>query len=146
MIDSFDTRRYMRSIFAPFVTVLEARDGMEALEVCSKKRPDLIISDVMMPNLDGFGLLEALKKSKELRTIPIIMLTARGGDEAKVDGLMAGADDYLAKPFNARELIARAHMQLQLGKRRQALESAFDARTAELRALSECEFNLMILM
>nr|XP_019044826.1 hypothetical protein I302_06740 [Kwoniella bestiolae CBS 10118]OCF23756.1 hypothetical protein I302_06740 [Kwoniella bestiolae CBS 10118] len=135
--DSFDTRKYMCSIFAPLCTIVEARDGQEALEMCGKKMPDLIISDVMMPNLDGFGLLEALKASKELSIIPVIMLTARGGDEAKVDGLLAGADDYLAKPFNSRELVARAHMQLQLGKRRKSLEEAFEQRTSELRALTE---------
>ncbi|WWC90485.1 uncharacterized protein L201_005421 [Kwoniella dendrophila CBS 6074] len=135
--DSNDTRRYMRSIFAPLCTVIEARDGLEALRLCEKSTPDLIISDVMMPNLDGFGLLEALKSSKELSIIPIIMLTARGGDEAKVDGLLAGADDYLGKPFNSRELVARAHMQLQLGKRRKSLEEAFEQRTLELRALTD---------
>ncbi|WVR09485.1 hypothetical protein IAU60_006553 [Kwoniella sp. DSM 27419] len=135
--DSFDTRKYIRSVFAPFCSVIEACDGLEALEHCKKAVPDLIISDVMMPNLDGFGLLQALKESKELAIVPIIMLTARGGDEAKVDGLLAGADDYLSKPFNARELIARAHMQMQLGKKRRALEAAFDERTMELRVLSE---------
>ncbi|WVQ68391.1 uncharacterized protein L199_006599 [Kwoniella botswanensis] len=135
--DSLDTRRYMSSIFAPLCTVIEAGDGLEALDLCERRMPDLIISDVMMPNLDGFGLLEALKASRELSIIPVIMLTARGGDEAKVDGLLAGADDYLAKPFNSRELLARAHMQVQLGKRRKSLEDAFDQRTSELRALTE---------
>nr|XP_019006639.1 uncharacterized protein I203_00231 [Kwoniella mangroviensis CBS 8507]OCF70100.1 hypothetical protein I203_00231 [Kwoniella mangroviensis CBS 8507] len=135
--DSLDTRRYMNSIFAPLCTVIEAGDGLEALEMCGKRMPDLIISDVMMPNLDGFGLLEALKASRDLSIIPVIMLTARGGDEAKVDGLLAGADDYLAKPFNSRELVARAHMQVQLGKRRKSLEDAFEQRTSELRALTE---------
>ncbi|WWD02256.1 hypothetical protein V865_000294 [Kwoniella europaea PYCC6329] len=135
--DSLDTRRYMSSIFAPLCTVIEAGDGLEALDLCKRRMPDLIISDVMMPNLDGFGLLEALKASREFSIIPVIMLTARGGDEAKVDGLLAGADDYLAKPFNSRELVARAHMQVQLGKRRKSLEEAFDQRTSELRALTE---------
>ncbi|KAK4687012.1 hypothetical protein P7C73_g3098, partial [Tremellales sp. Uapishka_1] len=135
--DSYDTRRYMRSIFAPFCTVVEARDGKEAVEMITKSQPDLIVSDIMMPNLDGFGLLHAIRGSKGLRLIPIILLTARGGDEATVNGIMAGADDYLAKPFNARELIARAHMQLQMGKRRKHLEDAFEERTAELRTLSQ---------
>ena len=97
----------MRSIFATFCTVIEARDGIEALEIIERQTPDLIISDVMMPRLDGFGL----------------MLTARGGEDNKIEGLLAGADgklpramgrlrnshllDYLGKPFNARELIAR---------------------------------------
>ncbi|ORY35646.1 hypothetical protein BCR39DRAFT_511288 [Naematelia encephala] len=135
--DSFDTRRYMRSIFVPYCTLAEARDGKEALDFCAKTLPDLIISDVMMPVLDGFGLLAALKEDKRTQVVPVIMLTARGGDESTVEGLLAGADDYVAKPFNARELVARAHMQIQLGKRRKALEEAFEERTAELRVLSE---------
>ena len=135
--DSFDTRRYMRSIFAPYCTIVEARDGQEALDLCAKSLPDLIISDVMMPVLDGYGLLKGLRESPKTRIVPIIMLTARGGDEAKVEGLLAGADDYVAKPFNARELIARAHMQLQLGKKRKSLEQAFEERSTEMRALVE---------
>jgi len=82
-------------------------------------------------------MLKAVRASPKLRIIPVIMLTARGGDEAKVEGLLAGADDYLAKPFNARELIARAHMQLQLGKKRKYLEAAFEERTVEMRTLAE---------
>ncbi|WVQ71976.1 hypothetical protein IAR50_001519 [Cryptococcus sp. DSM 104548] len=135
--DSLDTRRYMKSIFAQYCTVVEARDGREALELCAKGKPNLIISDVMMPHVDGFELLTTLKGSDELRMIPVIMLTARGADESKVSGIMAGADDYLAKPFNAREIVARAHMQLQLGKKRKHLEEAFEERTAEMRVLSE---------
>ncbi|ODN83508.1 hypothetical protein L202_01642 [Cryptococcus amylolentus CBS 6039] len=135
--DSSDTRRYMKSIFAQYCTVVEARDGREALELCAKQKPNLIISDVMMPHVDGFELLTTLKDSSEFRMIPVIMLTARGADESKVSGIMAGAEDYLAKPFNAREIVARAHMQLQLGKKRKHLEEAFEERTAELRVLSE---------
>lgn len=140
--DSTDTRRYMRSIFLPFCTIIEARHGLEALEILQQSAVDLIISDVMMPHLDGFGLLAKLKdpaSENKLRMIPVIMLTARGGDEAKVEGILAGADDYLSKPFNARELVARAHMQIQLGKKRKALEEAFEERTHELRVLSDCE-------
>ncbi|WVQ81842.1 hypothetical protein IAT38_003969 [Cryptococcus sp. DSM 104549] len=135
--DSADTRRYMKSIFSQYCTVVEAHDGKEALELCAKQIPDLVISDVMMPNLDGFGLLQAMKESKELRVVPVIILTARGTDDSKVSGIMAGADDYLAKPFNAREIVARAHMQLQLGKKIRHLEEAFEERTAELRVLAE---------
>ncbi|AFR96575.2 hypothetical protein C343_04702 [Cryptococcus neoformans C23] len=135
--DSADTRRYMKSIFSQYCQVVEARDGQEALELCQKSVPDLIISDVMMPHLNGFELLVALKRSKDLKMVPVIMLTARGADESKVDGIMAGAEDYLAKPFSAREIVARAHMQLQLGKKRRHLEEAFEERTAELRALAE---------
>nr|ODN91900.1 hypothetical protein L203_01154 [Cryptococcus depauperatus CBS 7841] len=134
--DSADTRRYMKSIFSQYCQIVEACDGQEALDLCSKRLPDLIISDIMMPKLDGFELLAALKKTNELKVVPVIMLTAKGADESKVSGIMAGADDYLAKPFNAREIVARAHMQLQLGKKRRHLEEAFEERTAELTALA----------
>lgn len=90
--DSFDTRRYMRSIFATFCTVIEARDGIEALETIEQQTPDLIISDVMMPRLDGFGLLQRLKANRKTALIPIVMLTARGGEEDKIEGLLAGAE------------------------------------------------------
>jgi CheY-like chemotaxis protein len=88
MSDSYDTRRYMKSIFAPFCRVVEARDGQEALDMCKKSVPNLIITDVMMPivrllhshktnayiQLDGFGLLNALKQDKQLAMLPVIML------------------------------------------------------------------------
>nr|XP_031864017.1 uncharacterized protein CI109_000661 [Kwoniella shandongensis]KAA5531089.1 hypothetical protein CI109_000661 [Kwoniella shandongensis] len=135
--DSFDTRKYLSSMFAPYCVVVEARDGQEALDKCMQIRPDLIITDVMMPVLDGFGLLRALKQSDELKAIPVIMVTAHDGDEAKVEALLGGADDYMVKPFNVRELIARAHVQLLLGKKRRQLEMAFKEQTLELRAVSE---------
>ncbi|KAL1413038.1 hypothetical protein Q8F55_000787 [Vanrija albida] len=134
--DSADTRRYVRSILEPFCTIVEARDGQEALDTYDDKPPDLIIADVMMPRLDGFGLLEALRKgTKEQQMVPFILLTAI--DDGQFEGLLAGADDYLSTPFNARELVARVHMQLQLGKKRNTLETLFDERTAELRTLTE---------
>ncbi|WVR09484.1 hypothetical protein IAU60_006552 [Kwoniella sp. DSM 27419] len=135
--DSYETRKYVRSIFSPYCKVAEARDGREALEICAAQAPDLIITDVMMPVMDGFELLTKLKASERLKDIPVIMCTARGGDEAKVEGLMAGVDDYLVKPFSARELIARAHIQLILGRERRDLKRAFDEQTAELRAITE---------
>lgn len=97
--DSFDTRRYMRSIFATFCTVIEARDGIEALETIEQQTPDLIISDVMMPRLDGFGLVQKLKANRKTALIPIIMLTARGGEEDKIEGLLAGAEGQHSKIF-----------------------------------------------
>ena len=78
----------------------------------------------MMPELDGFGLLRELRDKSETRTIPIILLSARAGEESRVEGLDAGADDYLVKPFSARELIARVQTHLQLARvRREAGEA-----------------------
>ena len=82
-------------------------------------------------------MLKELRSHPTLRMVPVIMLTARGGDEARVEGLLTGAEDYVSKPFNSRELVARAHMQLHLGKKRRYLENAFEERTAEMRSIVE---------
>jgi DNA-binding response OmpR family regulator len=83
----------------------------------------------MMPGLDGFQLLAALRADDATRTIPFILLSARAGEEARIDGLHAGADDYLVKPFSARELMARVDAQLVRAKMR-SLEEAQAARLA----------------
>jgi CheY-like chemotaxis protein len=82
-------------------------DGAEALQAVAERRPDVVLTDVMMPRMDGFQLLRALRGNAATRAVPVIMLTARAGQEASVEGLEAGADDYLAKPFQAAELLAR---------------------------------------
>jgi signal transduction histidine kinase len=91
-------------------------DGSAALERARESRPDLILSDVMMPGLDGFGLVRALRADERTRAIPIILLSARAGDESTVEGLHSGADDYLVKPFSARELLARVRTQLEMAR------------------------------
>ena len=92
--------------------------------------PDLVVSDVMMPILDGFGLLRALRADERTRSIPVVMLSARAGEEARVEGLHAGADDYLIKPFSARELIARVRTQLELSRFRRETEAQFSRLNA----------------
>ena len=93
-------------------------NGEEALEAAVSEPPDLILSDVMMPGLDGFGLLKELRARAETRTIPVVLLSARAGEESRVEGLGAGADDYLIKPFTARELLARVAAHLSMRRRR----------------------------
>ena len=110
-------------------------DGQEALEAIRANRPDLILTDVMMPNLDGFGLLRAIRSDAELRDIPVIMLSARAGEESRVEGLDAGADDYLVKPFSARELIARVSSLLELTRVRQEALVALRDSERRTRAL-----------
>jgi len=87
-------------------------------------RADLVITDVMMPELDGFGLLSALRADEATNDIPVLMLSARAGEEMRLEGLQAGADDYLVKPFSARELLARVEMQLLRASMRSIEESA----------------------
>jgi signal transduction histidine kinase/DNA-binding response OmpR family regulator len=98
-------------------------DGEAALHAIRTQRPDLLLSDVMMPRLDGFGLLAAVRAEPRWRDLPVILLSARAGEEAHVEGMDAGADDYLVKPFAARELLARVRANLGLaGIRREAAE------------------------
>lgn len=123
--DNADMRDYICRLLAPYWEVETAADGMQALEAAQRNPPDLILTDVMMPNLDGFGLLRGLRADKRTRDIPVIMLSARAGEEARVEGLEAGADDYLVKPFGARELIARIRTHLDITHlRRNAVELA----------------------
>src|SRR6185437_10289846 len=104
--------------------------------------PDLVLSDAMMPRLDGFGLLKALRADERTRQLPIILLSARAGEESAVEGLGAGADDYLVKPFSARELLARVRSHLDLARQRRGLERELErrvaARTAEVGPSPGC--------
>jgi signal transduction histidine kinase len=89
-------------------------DGLEALKAARARTPDLVLTDVMMPGLDGFGLLKELRADNVLKAVPVILLSARAGEEASVEGIESGADDYLIKPFSARELVARVSAHLNL--------------------------------
>jgi PAS domain S-box-containing protein len=116
--DNADMRRYIERLLLPRFRVETVGDGAAALEAARRERPDLIISDAMMPRLDGFGLLSGLREDPQLQEIPLLLLSARAGEEARVEGLDRGADDYLIKPFSARELIARAQSLLDLSAMR----------------------------
>ncbi|MES2259935.1 MAG: ATP-binding protein [Pseudomonadota bacterium] len=105
--DNADMREYLRRILAARWDVELVNNGEEALRAALRQPPDLILSDVMMPRLDGFGLLAALRQDPATTRIPLVLLSARAGEEARVEGLQAGADDYLSKPFSGRELVAR---------------------------------------
>ncbi|HET6280207.1 MAG TPA: ATP-binding protein [Polyangia bacterium] len=107
--DNADLREYACRLLAEHYVVEAVADGRAAIEAARARRPDLIISDVMMPQLDGFGVIRELRADDELRTIPVILLSARAGEEARVEGLGGGADDYLVKPFSSRELLMRVH-------------------------------------
>ncbi len=126
--DNADMRGYVRRLLGRSCDVETVSDGQKALEAIRRARPDLVLTDVMMPNLDGFGLLRAIRSDADLRDLPVIILSARAGEESRVEGLDAGADDYLAKPFSARELIARVSSLLELSRvRREALIALRDS-------------------
>ncbi|MBD2014800.1 response regulator [Microcoleus sp. FACHB-53] len=118
--DNADMRDYLRHILSQYYTVDVAEDGETALAAAYNNAPDLILTDVMMPGMDGFELLRQLRADLRTREIPILLLSARAGEESAVEGLEAGADDYLVKPFSRRELLARVAAKLELGRSRQA--------------------------
>ena len=112
--DNADMRDYVRRLLNANYQVIAVADGQQALQATVQDKPDLVLTDAMMPNLDGFGLLKALRENPGTAFIPVIMLSARAGEESRVEGLEAGADDYLIKPFSARELLARVSGALAL--------------------------------
>ncbi|MBE9002467.1 response regulator [Nostoc sp. LEGE 12447] len=112
--DNADMRDYVRRLLSQRYEVETVADGMAALAAIQVQQPDLILSDVMMPGLDGYELLHQLRADPQTRELPVILLSARAGEEARVEGLAEGADDYLIKPFSARELLARVESTLKL--------------------------------
>lgn len=124
--DNSDMRDYIRRHLDAHYLVDSVSDGESAFQRALETQPSLILTDVMMPILDGFGLLQKLRGDARTQKIPVILLSARSGDEAKIEGLNAGADDYLIKPFSAKELLARIRTHLELGQLRGAAEHARD--------------------
>jgi signal transduction histidine kinase len=120
--DNADMREYLRRVLGVRWWVETAADGKAALASARARPPDVVVCDVMMPELDGFGVLRALREDAATRDVRVVMLSARAGEEAQVDGLRAGADDYVVKPFGARELVARVATQVELSRARRRLE------------------------
>ncbi len=118
--DNADMRSYIVGMLQGSYEVIPAADGQEALELARDRAPDLVLSDVMMPRLDGFALLRALRDDPLTARTPVVLLSARAGEEATVEGLEAGADDYLVKPFSGRELMARVKANLELERVRRS--------------------------
>jgi PAS domain S-box-containing protein len=122
--DNADMREYVRRLLGGQYEVKAVADGEAALNAVRESAPDLVLTDVMMPKLDGLGLLRELRADERLKTVPVILLSARAGEEARVEGMEAGADDYLVKPFSARELLARVEAHLKLHRLRREAELA----------------------
>jgi signal transduction histidine kinase len=125
--DNADMRDYLARLLRQRWQVSAAANGREALQAMAGALPDLVVSDVMMPELDGFGLIAAMRSAQHLHDVPVLLLSARAGAEARIEGINAGADDYLVKPFSARELVTRVDSQLMRSRIRQA-ERAHMAR------------------
>lgn len=136
--DNPDMRSYIRRLLVQAGYELQtAANGDSALQMVGQQAPDLIVSDIMMPGLDGFGLLNAIRSDAATRNVPVILLSARAGDEARAEGMTAGADDYLTKPFSARELLARVGAHLRLADLRRQSEAALRESENRYRCLAE---------
>lgn len=122
--DNADMRHYILRLLRERYDVVAVADGLAALAEIRRRPPDLVLSDIMMPQLDGAGLVRTLRADPALQTIPIILLSARAGEESRVEGLEQGADDYLVKPFGARDLLARVATHLNLARIRRDAEAA----------------------
>ena len=141
--DNADLRDYVQRLLGERYAVEAVADGEAALAAVRRSLPDLVLSDVMMPRLDGIGLLRALRADERTRTVPVILLSARAGEEARVEGLEMGADDYLVKPFSARELLARVSTQTELARLRRETDAARRAaEQAELLRENEQRLRL----
>ena len=133
--DNADMRQYLRHLLGGRYEVHAVADGGQALDAARRLRPALVLADVMMPQLDGFALLRAIRDDAAIASMPIILLSARAGEESRVEGLQAGADDYLVKPFAARELLARVEAHLKMSRLRR------DTAEREERLRSEAELE-----
>jgi len=142
--DNGDLRDYVRRLLegAGYAVDVVA-DGEAALEAARQGRPDLLLTDVMMPGMDGFALLRAVREDPQISDLPVVMLSARAGEEAQVEGLEAGADDYLSKPFSARELLARVSANLDMARTRRRAAEAL--RLSEAKLQVEREFLASVL-
>ena len=139
--DNADMRQYLGRLIHERYDVMTFPDGAQALEAARSRRPALILTDVMMPMLDGFGLLRAIRSDPALASTPVLLVSARAGEESRVEGLQAGADDYLVKPFTSKELLARieAHLTLstlrrEAGEREERLRNEAQREREKLHA------------
>ena len=139
--DHPDLREYVRALLSEHWDVVAVGSAAEAVASARSRRPDLVLSDVMLPELNGLSLLRALRADPQTRDVPVIMLSARPGEDLLLGDLELGAEDYLLKPFAARELVTRVRTHLQLARARRALtaelEGVIEARTRELAEAGE---------
>ncbi len=144
--DSSDVIEYVASILWNEFVVSSASNGAEALEAVRREEPSLVICDVMMPGMDGYTFCRHLKSDRELRHIPVILLTARAGQDDRIEGLEAGSDDYMSKPFSPRELRARVHNLLTVRDQQRQLarlNAVLAERNDALREASEMKSQLL---
>ena len=140
--DNGDMREYLKSLLRDRYEVHAVADGSQALEATRYLRPALVLADVIMPRLDGFGLLRSIRDDSALASTPVILLSARAGEESRVEGLQTGADDYLIKPFTARELLARVATHVKMANLRRETGEHEEQLRRKAEVLQSSERNL----
>jgi two-component sensor histidine kinase/DNA-binding response OmpR family regulator len=144
--DNADMREYLTRLLSAHYRIETVADGEAALKAAARRMPSLVLSDVMMPRMGGIELLSRLRAELRTAAVPVILLSARAGEEAKVEGLGAGADDYLIKPFSARELLARVDAHLAIARVRgdamEALRSSEERYRAYITASSDVVYSM----
>jgi len=140
--DNADMRQYLMRMLRGRYEVHAVPDGRQALEATRELRPSLVLADVMMPRLDGFGLLRAIRDDSALASTPVILLSARAGEESRVEGMQAEADDYLVKPFAAQELLARVATHVKMANLRRDTAEREERLRGEAEALQASESKL----
>jgi signal transduction histidine kinase len=133
--DNADVRDYIARLLRPHWRVETVADGVEAVDAVHRERPDLVLSDVMMSRLDGFELVRTLRRDATTATLPIMLLSARAGEEAVAEGLLSGADDYLVKPFSSSTLVVRVEALLAAARAREAARRSAEAERERLQAM-----------
>ncbi len=135
--DNSDMRQYVTRLLSEHYDVEAVADGQAALEAARREAPDLVLTDVIMPHLDGFELLRELRATEGLRDVAVIMISARSDEESRISGINAGADDYLVKPFSARELVARVDSHVRMALLRKEARRAQHESQATITATNE---------
>jgi two-component sensor histidine kinase/CheY-like chemotaxis protein len=144
--DNADMRDYVKRLLAQRYQVEVVPDGEAALAAISRRKPDLLLTDVMMPRLDGIQLLARLRADPRTDTLPVILLSARAGEESRVEGMRVGADDYLIKPFSARELLARIEAHLNMARFRTEATERLRASEERYRAFVSASSDVVYRM
>jgi|GEM_PF-3399127 len=140
--DNPDMQKYIKSILVKEYIVILAKNGNEGLEKIINEKPNLVLADIMMPDMDGYEMTKRIKKDPELKNIPIILLTAKADKLMKLEGFKIGANDYIIKPFDAQELYARINVQLKM----KDLQDRLLSRKEELQKLLEEKISMQKLL
>lgn len=144
--DNADMIKYLTRILEPGYRIMSAPNGQVALSVIERQMPDLVISDIMMPVMDGVQMLKKIKANPRMTNLPVMLLSARAGEESRIEGFDYGADDYLVKPFSAKELVARVRAQIQIANTRShlstLLKQVFDQTPAAITIIRRDNYTI----